>query len=259
MNLKKTLHVIYVGFVLSKMHITAYVAAIINTILWFTIIFVPATVFSEDPKMAVSMFLPGVYALTVASAAMWTATEFLRWNVYHGLTDLYRENGLTVFHYLISYSIVDSIFFGVATYFASTYIIASYTGLSFFNALPANPQYLLLAIVVAIPMYLLMGSLIGYLMASTSVSGAWINIIQMIVAFGTIVPPKTIPSGWLILLNPSTYVAEILRIGYNTNTVSSNALVVSIPIAIALFTLLGYWIGFLCDKRIARYGLEYRY
>lgn len=259
LNMRRILHVLYIGFVLSRMHITSYIASIASSVLWFTIMFVPTVIFSGHPLEALSLLLPGVYALAIASAAMWTSTEFLRWNVYHGLTDLYRENGLTVFHYLLSNSIVDSILFGVSTYILSAYIVSSYLGIEIFAALPKNYLYLFIAIALAIPTYLLVGSIIGYLMASTSISGSWVNIIQMIIAFGTIVPPKAFPNAWILLANPPTIVAEILRIGYNSNAIPSGILIVIGIIMIFLYTALGYIIGVLCDRRIARHGLEYRF
>lgn len=259
MKLRRMLHVLYIGFVLSRMHIAGYIASIVNSILWFIVMFVPTVIFSGYPLEALSVLLPGIYALTVASSAMWTSTEFLRWNVYQGLTDMYRENGLTVFHYLLSNSVVDSVVLGTSTYLLSAYIIASYLGLGIDAALPKNYLYLFLAIALSIPTYLLVGSIIGYLMASTSISGSWVNIIQMVIALGTIVPPKTFPNAWLLLANPPTIVAEILRIGYNSNTLPSNTLIIIGMAMIFVYTALGYFIGVLCDKRIARYGLEYRF
>lgn len=256
--MRRILHVLYIGFVLSRMHIAGYIASIVNSILWFIVMFVPTVIFSGYPLEALSVLLPGIYALTVASSAMWTSTEFLRWNVYQGLTDMYRENGLTVFHYLLSNSVVDSVVIGTSTYILSAYIIASYLGLGIEAALPKNYLYLFLAIALSIPTYLLVGSIIGYLMASTSISGSWVNIIQMIIALGTIVPPKTFPNAWILLANPPAIVAEILRIGYNTNTLPPDILVAIGVAMIFVYTALGYFIGVLCDKRIARHGLEYR-
>jgi ABC-2 type transport system permease protein len=259
MNMRRLAHLIYIGFQLAKMHITSYVASIVSSVLWFSIMFIPTVLFSGLGVQALLALAPGVYAMAVAMSAMWVSTEFLRWNVYHGLTDLFRECGLNVFHYLLSNSIVDVIFTGFASYFLSIAIASAYLKISITAALPQNPIYIALATLLAIPVYLLMGALIGYLMTSTNISGVWVNIIQILTTFGTVVPPKIFPNPWIALANPATIVAELFRAGYGINNLPLTQLLTLTPLFTAIFIVVSSWIGLLCERRIARYGMEYRY
>lgn len=257
--MRRVSHLIYIGFQLAKMHVTSYAASIVSSVLWFTLMFVPTILFSGLREQALFLLAPGGYAMGIAMSAMWVATEFLRWNVYHGLTDLFRECGLNVFHYLLSNSIVDVIFTGFIIYSLSMVMASAYLGISIATILPARPVYIALATLLAVPVYLLVGALIGLLMASTNIGGVWVNIIQILATFGTVVPPKIFPSPWIALANPATIVAELFRAGYGTNTLPLPHLLIMTPLLIIVYTIASMWIGLLCEKRIARYGMEYRY
>ncbi len=258
MALRKLLHLLYVGTALARMHASSYLAATINAVLWFTLIFVPSILLTGNPEQAFLTFLPGVFALTIASTGMWSATEFLRWYVYQGLTDLFRECGLNVFHYLLCGIHTDVALQGFATYLLAAFVACYYANLDPLLVIPANPVLMVLAIAVAIPTYLLCGALMAYLYTATRIGGVWTNIIQMIVIVGTIVPPKALPIPWIALLNPATIVAELLRASYGTNTFSVEHLLALTPILATLYVVLAYVIAQASDRRIARYGIEFR-
>lgn len=256
---KRIIHLVYIGFTLARLHIVSYIALIISSALWFTLIFVPTLLFSGQPEYSLRLLMPGVFALSIASASMWSSTEFLRWYVHQGLTDVYRENGLSVFHYLLSGVLVDIVVIGLISYFLSAFIAIIYTGLPLLIIIPGKPLFLVLALIVAIPVYLLLGSIIAYLLTVTNISGSWIGLLQMLVILGTIISPKTIPQPVFAFINPATIVAESLRVCYGTNYFSENILLILIPILIVIYTVLGYLFGSLSNKYIARHGLEYRY
>lgn len=257
-NLKKIAYLLYIGTQLARMHAVSYIASFLNSILWFLVLYIPVTVLSPNQILAIKTFLPGVFGMTIASLSMWTATEFLRWYVYHGLTDMFRECGFSVLHYLISAVHIDVILFATSTYFASAIAATLVVGLDPFIMFPHSVAYFIIALIVAIPTYLLYGSLIGYLFTSTSIGGVWTNIFQMIITFGTIVPPSIAPDPRILLMNPATIVAEFVRAAYGTNIIDVNTLTLLTPIVILLYSLTAYLISNKCEKYIAKYGLKYR-
>lgn len=258
MDIKKFIHLLYIGTQLARMHAISYIASFLNSVLWFLVLYIPVTVLSPNQILAIKTFLPGVFGMTVASLSMWTATEFLRWYVYHGLTDMFRECGFSVLHYLVSAVHIDVILFATSTYFTSAIAAALTIGIDPSIMLPHNGTYFLIAFIVAIPTYLLYGSLIGYLFTSTSIGGVWTNIFQMIIALGTIIPPSIAPDPRILLINPATIVAELVRAAYGTNIIDLNTLALLAPIAVVLYSLATYLISNKCEKYIAKHGLKYR-
>lgn len=258
MDIKKVAYLLYIGTQLARMHAISYITSFLNSVLWFLVLYIPVTVLSPNQVLAIKTFLPGVFGMTIASLSMWTATEFLRWYVYHGLTDMFRECGFSIIHYLVSALHIDVILFATSTYFASTIAAALAIGLDLSIMLPHSVAYFMMALIVAIPTYLLYGSLIGYLFTSTSIGGVWTSIFQMIITFGTIVPPSVAPDPRMLLINPATIVAELVRASYGTNVIDTNTLTLLTPITIVLYSLSAYLISNKCEKYIAKYGLKYR-
>jgi ABC-2 type transport system permease protein len=259
MSIRKAIHIIFVGFQLAKMHVTGYIASIISSVLWFTLMFIPTVLLSGLGGQALLMLAPGVFAMSMAMSSMWSATEFLRWYVNQGLTDLFRECGLNVFHYLFSGVLVDTAIAGMAGYLLSAVVASAYLGIDPRIFLQANPLYIALALIAAIPVYLAIGSLVGYILTATRISTAWISLLQTLTSIGTVIPPKVFPDPRIALVNPATIVAELFRAAYGTNIIPLNSLLLLTPPYVIALTLIGYWLGMLSEKRIARHGLEYRY
>ncbi len=256
--LTRLLHLFYVGFTLARMHLTSYTASIASSVLWFTVIFVPVVVFTPEPTRAIHVFLPGVFGLSAASVGMWVATEFLRWYVYEGLTDMFRECGLNVFHYLLMGIHTDVPVHVVVSYFLASSIACIYVGLNLGVIVPENPAYLLLAYLTAIPVYLLCGALIAYLYTVTPIAGAWTNIIQMSVLVGTVIPPSVLPDPVYALVNPATIVAELARAAYEANFIPVSILLPLTPLVIVAYTITAYVISRACDRYIAKHGIRFR-
>ena len=257
-SLRRFIHLLYIGTSLARMHLTSYVASVINTVLWFAIIFVPATYFSPNPLRAIHVFLPGTIGFTAAATGMWVATEFLRWYVHQGLTDMFRECGLNVFHYLVCGVHIDLLAHTVISYFAATLFTLAYLHASPAQVLPQNPYLFILAVLTAVPAYLLCGSLIAYLYTVTPLGGVWTNIIQMVVTIGTIVPPTVLPKPELALINPAALAAELARASYEANFIPINTLLTLVVPLTLTYLILSYVIATYCDKYIAKYGLRYR-
>jgi ABC-2 type transport system permease protein len=257
--MRRILHLLYIGIQLAKANAISYVAYIVSTVLWLVIILVPATLFSNLKEQALLTIVPGVYAMFVETCALWTSTEFLRWLVYTGLPDLFRECGLSIYHYLLSYSLVDAILASLASHFLSMVIASAYLGIDIGIAIPKDMLCIVLAIALAIPVYMLIGTLMGYLLVSTSISSVWSHVINILMFFGTVIPLNVLPNPWLALVNPATIVAELFRAGYGTSALPLPYLFILTPTLIAVFTAFAKLIGQLCEKRIAKFGLEYRY
>ncbi len=255
---RKYLHLMYIGTYFAKMHLTSYLTSILNAVLWFALVFGPTVVFSPDPVRALRTFLPGTIGFTAASIGMWVSTEFLRWYVYHGLTDMFRECGLGVLHYLICGIHIDLLIDVVLGYFAVMSFASLYVGFNPSLVLPEDPLLFLLAIALAVPPYLLCGSLIAYLYVKTPIGGVWTNVIQMAVVMGTIIPPATIPIPELTLINPATLTAEIARASYGTNTIDKTTLLTLTPIITAVQLALTYIVTKQTEKQIAKQGIRYR-
>jgi len=258
MNGRRLLHLIYVGTYMARMHIPSYAVAFVNNIMWFLVVYIPLVLYSPDPLTALYVFMPGVFGMGIASSSMWTSTEFLRWYLYQGLTDMFRECGLGVLHYLLSAIHIDVLIFGVFTYLSMAFATAFFTGLSPYLMVPHNAFYFALAIAVALPTYLLCGSLVGYLYTVTPIGGVWTNIIQMGIMVGTVVPPTVAPDPRLLLLNPATIVAELVRASYSANTLDINTIIIVSIAVIPLYTVLAYLVSRSCEKYIAVHGLKYR-
>jgi len=257
-GLRRFTHLLYIGTNLARMHVSSYVASTINTVLWFSIVFVPTTLFSPNPLKALHVFLPGTIGFTAAATGMWVATEFLRWYVHEGLTDMFRECGLNVFHYLVCGFHIDLITLTLVSYLAVTSLATTYLGVPITHVLPTNPLLFALAFILAVPAYLLCGALIAYLYTVTPVGGAWTNLIQMVLIVGTIVPPKVLPNPELALINPAVLASELARASYGANFIPVNTLLVlATPLALT-YLALAYIISKYCDKYIAKYGIRFR-
>ncbi len=257
-RLRIALHLLIVGTTLSKLHAVSYVVSCLSTVMWFLVIFVPVTLFSPNPIAAFKTFLPGVLAMGAASVGMWVATEFTRWYVYQGLTDLFRECGLGVLHYLFCSIHIDLLLANTATFFASALAVSwALTG-SPTLAIPSNPWLLALAVASSIPTYLLCGSLTALLYCKTGASGTWTNVLQILVTVGTVVPPTALPKPELAFVNPAAIVAEIARAAYGAPSIPLSELLPLTPIAIATQLALALYVSKLVDEEIARHGLEFR-
>ncbi len=257
--MKSFFRLLYVGTILARLHIVSYLTSIINGVLWLVLVLVPSIVLTGRTVEALLTFLPGVFALIAASSGMWTATEFLRFYVYQGLTDMFRECGLTVFHYLVCGIHIDVLLIGLATYLLASTVSCLYLGVDLSILVPGDPIAIAIAFVTAIASYMLCGSLIAYLYTVTRIGGVWTNLIQMLLVIGTIIPPSVLPSPWIALINPATIVAELLRASYGTNILPKNTLfILSLPLT-AIYIVLSYVVSKACERRIARYGVEYRY
>ncbi len=257
-SLRRTLHLFIIGAMLARMHFVSYIMAIVNSVLWLLIIFVPAVLLTGKPVDAFRTFIPGVLALSVGGVGMWAATEFLRWYVYEGLTDLFRENGLGVVHYLLAGAPIEALTHGVPTFLLAGIGVCAYLKLPLDVIVPTNPLALVAAVLASIPVYMVCGSIIAYFYTTTRISDAWTNLIQMLLALGTIVPPSIGGPPELYLANPATLVAELARAAYNANIIPSWELVVLTPVLSIVWLIVALLVGRLCDTYIARHGIEYR-
>lgn len=247
---------LYIGINLAKLHISSYITSLINGVLWFTLIFVP-TIFLTGRIESLFLLLPGVFALIVSSSGMWTATEFLRWYVDQGLTDMFRENGLNVFHYMVSGVFIDTIF-SFLSYILTAIVASYYLSINILLIIPHQPIYMFIAILYSISIYLFYGALIGYVYTVTRISGVWTNIIQIMIAIGTIIPPTIFPNPWISIVNPATIASELLRASYGYNILGIELLLAITPIAFLLNVATSYIVCMLGDRYTARYGIEYR-
>ena len=174
--LRRTLYLFYIGTYLARMHIVSYIASIINSLLWFLVIFGPTLMFSPDPVRALRTFLPGTLAFTAASVGMWVSTEFLRWYVYHGLTDMFRECGLNVFHYLVLGVHIDVLIHVVLSYFLIAAVASFYVVSDVSLILPSNTLLFIIAVILAIATYILCGALLALLYTITPLGLSLIHI-----------------------------------------------------------------------------------
>lgn len=257
-SLTKVLKLMYFGTLHVKMHLTSYIASVVSSSLWFIFMFVPVIALSGDVVKAYVTFLPGLLALLSCGVAISSAVEFLRWFVNQGLTDMFRENGLNTFSYLLSSVHVDVPLFGLLSYMLVGYVTSYYIGLDPQIIIPLRPNYFIAALIVLAPTYLLTGSLVAYLYTITRISSAWMLLLQLALALGTVVPPS--PPNYLIyLLNPATIVSELTRAAYYSNIIDENLLIALMVLMTPLYLVLAYLLGRESDKYISKYGLEYRY
>ncbi len=256
MIIGRIIRLFYIGINLAKLHITSYIASLINGVLWFILIFIP-TIFLTGRVESLFLLLPGVFALTISSSGMWTATEFLRWYVDQGLTDMFRENGLNILHYMVSGVFID-ILFSFLGYILTTIVAIYYLSIDILLIIPHQPIYMLISMLYSASVYLFYGALIGYIYTVTRISGVWTNIIQIMIAIGTIIPPNVFPNSWISIANPASIASELLRASYGYNTLRIELLLAITPITFILNIIISYIICRLSDRYIARYGIEYR-
>ncbi len=257
--LLRILKILYFGTYLIKIHLTSYIASIINGALWFILILVPAMTFSEDVSKAFTIFLPGVLVLMSCGVAVAAAIEFLRWYVNQGLTDMFRECGLNVFSYLLSGVHIDTFIFGLLSYMLIGAASSYYVGLKPSAIIPLRPLYFMASLLTIIPAYLLIGSMTAYIYTVTRISSAWMLLAQMILTIGTLVPPSTSVNPLIYLINPATLASELARAAYGSNVVDESILIVlALPLSV-IYIIIAYLLGVRSDRYISRYGLEYRY
>jgi len=250
---------LYIGLNLSRMHLVSYVVNGLSAALWLLVVFVPTVVLTGHPLHAFRVFLPGVFAMSVGAIGMWIATEFTRWSVYQGLTDMFRECGLGVLHYLVSCVIVDCVAMSVATYFITACGVAAYISSSLSIVLPQNPLLFLYAVALSVAPYLLCGAATALLYVRTRISGAWTNLFQMALALGTVVPPKAFGIPWLALVNPATVVAEVMRCAYGAPSIPPSILLPLAPIIAGIEIALAIALAERADREIALRGIEFRF
>jgi len=255
----KLLRLLYIGLNLSRMHLVSYVVNGLSAALWLLVIFVPTVVLTGHPLHAFRIFLPGVFAMSAGAIGMWIATEFTRWSVYQGLTDMFRECGLGVLHYLVSCVIVDCVAMSVVTYFITACGVAAYISGSLSIVLPQNPLLFVYAVALSIPPYLLCGAATSLLYVKTRISGAWTNLFQMALALGTVVPPKAFGVPWIALVNPATVVAEVMRCAYGAPTMPPSILLPLTPLIAGIEIGLAVLLAQRADREIAVRGIEFRF
>lgn len=257
--LARVLKLIYLGTVHARMHLTSYVASLVGSALWFVFVFAPVLVLSGDAVSAYTTFLPGLLALLSCGVAVSTAVEFLRWFVNQGLTDMFRENGLNVFSYLLSSVHVDVLAFSPLSYLLIGYTSSYYVGLDPLVIMPPRPYYFLAALMMLVPTYLLVGSLVAYLYTVTRISSAWTLLLQLALMLGTVVPPTLPPDPLVYLANPATIASELARAAYYSNVIDDGLLAVLSIVVAPAYLVVAHLLGRKSDKRISRHGLEYRY
>ncbi len=257
-GLRKLAYLLYIGTMLSRMHLSSYIVSCLSTVLWFLVVFIPVMIFSPDPVKAFRTFLPGMFAMGAAALGMWVATEFTRWYVYQGLTDMFRECGLNVLHYMVCGMHIDLGLANIATFLLSAVAMSiSITG-SITLVIPHSLALFLAAIASSIAPYLLCGSLAAYLYAKTRASGTWTNVLQMLLVVGTVIPPSSFPKPEVAFANPATIVAELMRAAYGSSTIPLSELYVIAPIALVFEVVMAIVIAKASEKEIAKHGLEYR-
>lgn len=247
----------YLGFRLMRYFVTGYLTSVLNSVLWFLLVYAPVITFTTDPARTVQLFLPGFLAYTVVSWCGWAATEYLRHFLYEGLLDLYRECGLGVREYLVSTMLSEGIVIPVLTYIALYVAAVEYAGLPLTAAFPRNWLYAVLALVLALPPAYLYGNLVALFFTLTPAGNIWTNLIQMTLLIGTVIPPTVSPRPELVLLNPATTAAELMRWAYGTTTIAPEHMLVAAPVTAVVSLVLGHVAGSLCDKYIAKHGVRY--
>jgi len=257
--LTKVFKLMYIGTYIARIHLSSYIAWLVNSVLWFIFIFTPVMMLSEDVVKAFQTFVPGLLVMSCGGVAISATVEFLRWNVNQGITDTFRENGLNVFAYLLTGVHIDVIVHGLLSYTLLALGLSNYLNIGLPEVLPKNPVLFTIAIIALIPTYLLIGSITAYVYTVSRVSSAWMLIVQMLIAVGTVIPPNILTSSYLFLVNPLTIVAELARASYGQNVFELDTLLQLSIIALPLYVVVAYFISIKSDKYISRRGLEYRF
>lgn len=255
--LKMFLRLTYVGLAMARQHITSYVASLVGTVFWFLLIMIPSALYSGDPRSLLVLYLPSYFAMALAMASTSDSVEFLRWYVYDGLTDVFREAGLGVYHYVVSCFVVDVLFV-----FASFAVLASvtghYAGLDACWFLGLNPAFIPLVVLASLATQVFFGGLTSVIYTNTRFGGGFHGFLQMVVAASTYIPLWRLPNPLLGLVNPTLVLAEVLRASYGYSSITSSLLVPMSSALAVLHFLAGYTLFRVADRTIARYGVEFR-
>lgn len=255
--LSRYYRLLYAGYVVARQHATSYLAAAVSSFFWFLIIMLPAVYYSDNPEQLVAVYTPAYLALFMASAGANSSAEFLRWYVYEGLTDVYREAGLGVYHYTVSTWLFDFTI-AIASYTLLATTVGYYTKLGPLWFTRLNPLLLPLILVSAFSTLVFFGGVIALLYTHTRLGGSFHGLVQMAIAVSAYTPLWRLPNPLIGLLNPAVYLAEVTRLIYGYSTIPSIILLALSPALIVLYFLAGYSMFKLSDRVIARYGLEFR-
>jgi len=255
--IKLFLQLTYIGFALARQHITSYVTSLLGSVFWFILLMIPSAMYSGNPEALVVLYLPSYLAMAICMVSISSSVEFLRWYVYDGLTDMYREAGLGVYHYVLSGFVVDASF--AFTSFAILASIAGqYAGLSPMWFLRLNPVFIPLVILASLSTEVFFGGLTSVIYTNTRLGGGFHGFLQMAVAISTYTPLWLLPNPFIGFVNPAILLAEVMRAGYGYSTIPGDLLLIISPGLIALYFLVGFALFKAADKTIAKYGLEFR-
>lgn len=257
-SLRKYYKLLYAGYVVARLHATSYLFASVSSFFWFLIIMLPAVHYSDRPEHLVLVFVPAYLAMFVASIGSNTATEFLRWLVYEGLTDVYREAGLGPFHYTVSTWFFDFLAAFLSFSLLAT-VLGEYTGLgSTWFIENMNPVVLPLLVTASFSVEIFFGGLTALVYTHTRLGASFQGLLQMVLAVSAFMPLWRIPYPVLGLANPAAFLAEIARLLYGVSTVEHVVLYLLSPLLLATYFLVGYAMYMASDKVLARYGVEFR-
>jgi len=256
--LTRYLRLLYVGGVLARLHLTSYISWIINGVFWSIILIIPASYLSPDPLITLKLLVPGIVGMSLASTGLWTGTEFLRWMVHDGLTDMFRENGLGVYHYIVCTLPVDLMLTGLASLALLGLVSSGFYSINPAWWLEGNPLLITLGLSTLMVVELFYGALAGYLYTRTRLSGSWTGLLQIVVTVGTIIPASTYPLPYIAFLNPASLSAELLRASYGISGFEPAFLVLLTGILTPTYLYIGWILSKKSDELIARHGLEYR-
>ncbi|MEM4537956.1 MAG: hypothetical protein QXP68_04335 [Thermosphaera sp.] len=258
-RLDRYLRLLYVGAILVKLHLTSYLSLIVNVIFWSILLIIPTSMFSPDFSISLKTFIPGLVAMSIASMGLWTGTEFLRWMVHDGLTDMFRENGLGVYHYIVSTLPIDVILLGIIPLLLLGVISSWFFEIDYLWILTGDMLPLLMGVLSLMIVELFYGSLSGYLYTKTRLSSSWTGLLQIMVTIGTVIPSKAYPNPYLAFVNPASLSAELLRASYGVSCIESSHLVfITLPF-IFFYTYLSKLFSKWADELMAKYGVEYRF
>lgn len=258
-SLNRHMRLLYLGIVLVRLHLTSYLSLIVNVVFWSILLIIPASMFSPDPYTSLRTFVPGLVAMSIASMGLWTGTEFLRWMVHEGLTDMFRENGLGVYHYILSTLPVDIVLLGVIPLLLLGVISSWFFRIDCLWIVKGNILPLILGVLSLMIVELFYGSLSGYLYTKTRLSSSWTGLLQILVTIGTVMPSNVYPNPYLAFLNPASLSAELLRASYGVSSIDVLHLVFATMPLILLYLYLSMHLSKSADKLIAKYGIEYRF
>ncbi|MGC8982260.1 MAG: hypothetical protein ACP5KA_00665 [Desulfurococcaceae archaeon] len=255
--IKAFIRLTYLGFVMARQHAVSYIAYIINAVFWLLLVMLPSAIYSRNPHQFVVLFLPAYVAMMVASTGASSAFEFLSWYVYQGLTDVYREAGLGVYHYLVSSHVVDFLI-SLTSYFLLAFIVGSQIGLEPAWFLRVNPLYFSLLFPAAVAVETFFGGLVAVILTTTRIGTGFYGFLLMLLSITAYTPLWLLPSPLLGFLSPAVLVAELLRASYGYSTIPGGLLLGMALLLILVYYFAGYAMCKLADKTIAKYGIEFR-